>query len=106
MPSSGCLDDSSASSGSLRNVNTRSAPAAQRCRFWNACANCESGCVKKRMYSMNATMTPNSMRPLIASHAPTTHTTTYPRLPTRFIIGIIKPERNWLFHPDSYRSLL
>ena len=49
------------------------------------------------MYIMNATITPNSILPSMASTAPTTHTTTYPKLPTKFMIGIIRPDRNWLF---------
>ena len=55
---------------------------------------------------MNATITPNSILPSMASAAPTTHTTTYPKLPTKFMIGIIRPDRNWLFQPETYRSLL
>ena len=58
------------------------------------------------MYIMNATITPNSILPSMASAAPTTHTTTYPKLPMKFMSGIIRPDRNWLFQPDTYRSLL
>jgi hypothetical protein len=47
---------------------------------------------------MNATMVPKGIAPRTASTAPTTQTTTYARFPTKIISGIMRPERNWLFH--------
>ena len=50
--------------------------------------------MKRRIYIINATITPNDIFPFMASTAPTIHTATYPKLPIKFIIGIIRPDKH------------
>ena len=55
---------------------------------------------------MNATMTPKEILPSMHSRAPTMHTITYPKLPMKFMNGIIMPPRNCDMNPDLNRLSL
>lgn len=55
---------------------------------------------------MNATIVPNPMPCSMHIHAPTMHTTTYPRFPTALMKGIMSPPRNCDLNPDLNRSSL
>ena len=63
-------------SGSSKNSKTLSEAAVVVCKFVIPWAICVKGPVNKRMYIMNATITPNVMFPFIVNIAPTTQTAT------------------------------
>ena len=79
----------------------RHADADAVCILVMPCAICVSGEVNSRTYRINATITPNSIAPDIASTEPSTATTTYAVLPTTFISGCIMPDRNCERHSAS-----
>ena len=60
------------------------------------------GWVNWRTYWMNAWMSPTVMAPPSDRKPPSTQMATYPRLPAKFISGIMTPPRNWLFHAAVY----
>lgn len=55
------------------------------------------------IWGVNATIKPKKMLPFIASTAPITHTTTWPKLPIKLKMGIIRPERHWARKPLTRR---
>ena len=82
---------------SSKNSNTLSPAAAVDWSEVKAWAIWDNGFVNNLTYIINATITPNVIYPFIARSAPTIHTITYPKLPTKFISGCISPDKNWLF---------
>ena len=79
----------------------RSAAAAICCRTLPTWESWVIGWVKFFTYWMNAWISPTVMAPWAANMLPESATPTYPRLPTKFITGIISPERNCDFQALS-----
>ncbi len=67
---------------------------------------CASGWVNERTYWMKAWMSPTVMARRAARYPPSTAITTYDTLPTKPMIGIIRPDRNCDFHAEAYRTSL
>ena len=92
---------SSSISSSSTNSNTLSAAAQVDCSDVIPCAIWDNGDVNNLTYNINATITPKLIFPFIVRSAPTTHTATYPKLPIKFIIDGISPDKNWLIRLHS-----
>ena len=86
------------SSSSSKNSNTLSAAAAVDWSTFAICAVWAIGCINDLIYWTKDKISPTSITFLIVNHPPSIDTITYPKLPTKVIIGIIIPDKNCDFH--------
>ena len=71
------------------------------CSMLDTCASCWMGWVKLRTYWIKAWISPMVMMPLAAKNAANDGDSHIAQVAHKFIMGCIRPERNWLFQADS-----